>query len=225
MPYIHVTDIGKPYCMLVDKTGQRFCNESGSYMEIGERMYARGAIPAWAILDQNHRDRYGWGRANPGQTIKEWLSSGYMKKADTLAELARLCGIDPQGLENTVTRFNGFCATGVDSDFQRGSDAYGLWLGDPTVKPNPALGALNKAPFYAVAAFPGDVGTYGGFVCDEDARVQRVDGSVIEGLYATGNCAAGVTGRCYPGAGASISASFVFGYRAALHAAGKPLSI
>jgi succinate dehydrogenase/fumarate reductase flavoprotein subunit len=36
---------------------------------------------------------------------------------------------------------------------------------------------------------------------------------------ATGNCTASVMGRCYPAAGASIGASFVFGYIAARHAA------
>jgi 3-oxosteroid 1-dehydrogenase len=49
--------------------------------------------------------------------------------------------------------------------------------------------------------------------------VLREDGSIIEGLYATGNSTASVVGRCYPGAGSSIGASFVFGYRAAQHAA------
>ncbi len=67
--------------------------------------------------------------------------------------------------------------------------------------------------------YPGDVGTAGGLVTDEHARVLRADGSVIEGLYATGNSTASVVGRCYPAAGSSIGASFVFGYRAAQHAA------
>jgi 3-oxosteroid 1-dehydrogenase len=67
--------------------------------------------------------------------------------------------------------------------------------------------------------YPGDVGTAGGIVTDEFARVLREDGSVIDGLYATGNSTASVVGRCYPGAGASIGASFVFGYIAARHAA------
>jgi 3-oxosteroid 1-dehydrogenase len=88
------------------------------------------------------------------------------------------------------------------------------------VKPNPNLGALDKAPFFAVATYPGDVGTAGGVVTDEHARVLRGDGSVIEGLYATGNCTASVFGRSYPGAGASIAASFVFAFVAAHHAAG-----
>ena len=78
---------------------------------------------------------------------------------------------------------------------------------------------IEQGPFYAVAMYPGDVGTAGGIVTDEHARVLREDGSVIEGLYATGNSTASVVGRCYPGAGASIGASFVFGYRAAQHAA------
>ncbi|MCY1314658.1 3-oxosteroid 1-dehydrogenase [compost metagenome] len=69
--------------------------------------------------------------------------------------------------------------------------------------------------------YPGDVGTAGGLVTDEYARVLREDGSPIAGLYATGNATAGVTGRCYPGAGTSIAASFIFAYIAAMHSAGQ----
>ena len=56
---------------------------------------------------------------------------------------------------------------------------------------------------------------------DEHARVLREDGSVIEGLYATGVSTASVMGRVYPGAGASVGPSFVWGYVAAKHAAGR----
>jgi 3-oxosteroid 1-dehydrogenase len=55
-------------------------------------------------------------------------------------------------------------------------------------------------------------------VADEWARVLRSDSTPIEGLYATGNATAPVVGRSYPGAGASIAASLVFGYIAARHA-------
>ena len=55
---------------------------------------------------------------------------------------------------------------------------------------------------------------------DENARVLRADGSVIDGLYASGNSTASVMGRCYPAAGASIGASFIFGWIAAHHAVG-----
>jgi 3-oxosteroid 1-dehydrogenase len=50
--------------------------------------------------------------------------------------------------------------------------------------------------------------------------VLREDGSVLAGLYATGNSTASVSGRYYIGAGTSIAASFIFGYLAALHACG-----
>ena len=50
------------------------------------------------------------------------------------------------------------------------------------------------------------------------------DGSVIAGLYATGNSTAPVVGRTYPGAGASISPSFVFGWVTARHAMGQTIN-
>ena len=65
---------------------------------------------------------------------------------------------------------------------------------------------------------PGDVGTYGGVVTNTNGQVLREDGSVIGGLYATGVSTASSMGRAYPGAGASVGPSFVWGYVAANHA-------
>jgi 3-oxosteroid 1-dehydrogenase len=213
-------DIGKPHCIVVDGKGRRFANESNAYMEFGQAMYRAGAVPAWAVFDSNHRRKYPWGLALPGKPPKNMLASGYMKRFDTLQDLARGCGIDAEGLAETVERFNGFARTGVDLDFHRGESAYNHYYGDPTVKPNPNLAPLARAPFYAVALYPGDVGTAGGIVADENARALREDGSVIPGLYVTGNSSAAVVGRCYPGAGASVGPSMTFGYIAARHAAG-----
>jgi hypothetical protein len=64
---------------------------------------------------------------------------------------------------------------------------------------------------------PGDLGTKGGLVTDEHARVLREDGSVIEGLYAAGNTTATVMGRSYPGPGCTIGAAMVFAYLGARH--------
>jgi 3-oxosteroid 1-dehydrogenase len=225
-PFMHHLDLSFPYSIMVDQTGERFCDEAGAYMEIGERMYQRHqqtgkAIPAWVIFDARQRRYYHWGSALPGTTPQSWLDSGYMKQAATLDQLCGICGIDAAGLRRTVERFNGFCQTGVDADFKRGGRAFDRAHGDPRVKPNPNLGPIEQAPFYAVAIYPGDVGTAGGVLTDEHARVLRSDGTAVEGLYATGNCTASVFGRCYPGAGASIGASFVFGYLAARHAAAR----
>ncbi len=224
IPFMHHLDLSLPYSIMVDQQGQRFCDESGAYMEIGQRMYRRQAdtgkgVPSWVIMDSRQREYYPWGTAAPGQIPQAWLDSGYLKRADALGELAAQCGIDAAGLQATVQRYNQFCRAGKDEDFGRGGRAFDRAHGDPSVKPNPNLGPIERPPFYAVAMYPGDVGTAGGVITDEYARVLRADGSVIEGLYATGNSTASVVGRCYPGAGASIGASFVFGYIAAHHAA------
>jgi 3-oxosteroid 1-dehydrogenase len=218
-PYMHNTDISKPHCIIVGQNGKRIMNESQSYMANGQALYAAG-VPAWAIIDSRHRKRYAWGTQPPGATPPEWESSGFMIKADTIEALAAKIGIAPAALQAEVARFNGFCKTGKDLDFHRGERAYDNWFGDPWSKPNPNLGSIAKPPFMAFKMLPGDVGTSGGIVTDEYARVLRADGSVIPGLYATGNSTASVMGRCYPGAGASIGASFVFAWLAAHHAAG-----
>ena len=114
-----------------------------------------------------------------------------------------------------MDRFNGFVAKNHDDDFNRGDRAYDKWLGDIHHPKNAALGTISEGPFYAIPVVPGDVGTYGGVVTDEKACVLRDDGSVIEGLYATGISTASVMGRAYAGAGASVGPSFVWGYVAA----------
>lgn len=226
-PFMHHLDLSMPHSIMVDQNGRRVADEAGAYMEIGERIYQRNretggrAVPCWVIFEKRHRERYPWGAMPPGKTPRSWLDSGYMKKADTLEELAELCGIDPHGLVAEAQRFNRFCDTGVDEDFGRGCRRFDKLHGDPTVKPNPSLGKVEQGPFYAVAIYPGDVGTAGGVVTDEYARVLKDDGSIIPGLYATGNSTASVFGRCYPAAGASIGASFTFGFIAAHHATGS----
>jgi 3-oxosteroid 1-dehydrogenase len=219
-PGMHANELAKPHLIVVDKNGKRITDESCSYMETGQNIYRAGAVPCFAIMDRRHRARYNWAMTPPRYMPPDWLSSGYMKKAASLRELAVKAGIDPDGLEAEVTRFNGFVEQGHDADFHRGERAYDRYFGDPRNTPSPTLGTLSEAPFYAVTLYPGDVGTYGGIVTDEWGRVIKEDGAVLPGLYATGNSTASVTGDRYPGAGASIGASFIFGYRAALHAGG-----
>lgn len=221
---MHITDVAKPHAILVDSGAQRFCNESASYMEVGQKQIARSrsgvsAIPAWEIFDHQHRSKYVVAGAMPGSTPRAWIDSGYLKVADTLEELARKCALDPAALRATVERFNRFAKTGVDEDFHRGRRQYDHWFGDPTHKPSSTLGTIEKGPFYAMQIFPGDVGTAGGIVADEYARALTPEGKVIPGLYVTGNSSAPVTGHYYVGAGTSIGASFTFGYIAAEHAA------
>jgi 3-oxosteroid 1-dehydrogenase len=212
-----------PHAILVDQSGVRYMNEGGSYMAYCKGMLARNkvvpAVPSWAVFDNQYMRKYMLAGTMPGSTKPQrWYDEGYLKKADTVEELARQLKIDSAALKATVERFNGFVAKNRDEDFHRGERAYDRWLGDPLQKPSETLGSITEAPFYAVPVYPGDVGTYGGVVTDEHARVLRADGSSIPGLYAAGVSTASVMGRVYPGPGSSVGPSFVWGYVAAKHA-------
>ncbi len=203
-----------PGSIIVDDEGERFMNEAMSYNECGHQIYQRGSVPAWMIIDSRHRERYPFVILKPGETPD---GNGILTKADTLAELAGKVGLPAEKLERTVRRFNEFAKSGRDEDFGRGDDAYDRYYSDPRGRPNPNLGALDQPPFYACTIFPGDLGTKGGLVTDEFARVLREDGSVIDGLYAAGNTTATVMGRSYPGPGCTIGAAMVFAHLGAEH--------
>jgi 3-oxosteroid 1-dehydrogenase len=213
----------RPRTIYVDSDGRRFVNESNSYMEVGKAMYARDrtsrAVPCWLIFDDRYRKRYAHLRSRPGTFPRQLFESGRLKQAWTLQDLANICGVDPEGLVETVEHFNEHAANGVDPDYGRGESAYNRSLGDPNRKVHPCLGPIDEPPYYACEVLPGDIGTCGGLITDEHARVVDEDGRPIRGLYAAGNITATVMGRHYLGPGASIANTMVFGYVAARHAA------
>jgi 3-oxosteroid 1-dehydrogenase len=216
----------RPGAIYVDGTGRRFCNESNSYVEVGKAMYANKAVPCWMVFDEGYIHRYVSG-ANPFKKRslpEELIERGAVLRGNTIADLARQMEVPAGALEQTVKRFNGFAAKGLDPDFGRGQSAYNDCLGDPGYRTNAALGPLDKAPYYATRVVPADVGTCGGLIANEYAQVLDENDRVIEGLYATGNITATVMGRNYLGAGGSIAYTMVFGYVAARHAAGRRLA-
>jgi 3-oxosteroid 1-dehydrogenase len=185
-----------------------------------ERNKTVPAVPSWAVFDSQCMSQYMVAGTMPGsKKPAAWHEQGYLRSGNTIEELAQRLNIDPARLKATVERFNNFVDQNRDEDFHRGARAYDRWLGDPYHKPSETLGRVATAPFYAVPVVPGDVGTYGGVVTDVHARVLRADGSVIQGLYATGVSTASVMGRVYPGAGSSVGPSCTWGYVAAKHAA------
>ena len=213
----------RPGAIYVDSTGGRFCNESNSYVEVGKAMYANKAVPCWMVFDEGYIHRYVSG-ANPFKKRslpEELIERGAVLRGNTIADLARQMEVPAGALAQTVQRFNGFAAKGLDPDFGRGQSAYNDCLGDPGYRTNAALGPLDRAPFYATKVVPADVGTCGGLIANEYAQVLDENDRVIEGLYATGNITATVMGRNYLGAGGSIAYTMVFGYVAARHAAGR----
>ena len=216
-------DTSKPHSIVVDQAGVRYMNESGSSVEFCRKQLAQqtlsATVPSWMIFDSQYIDKFMLAGTMPGANKPQpWFDSKFLRKADTLEQLAADCDIDAGTLHATVERFNGFARKGRDDDFQRGDSPYEQWQGDPLASGNKALGTIERGPFYAVAIYPGDVSTFGGLVTDVHSRVLKDDGSVIPGLYATGTATASVMGGVEPGPGGSIGPAFTWGYLAAKHA-------
>ena len=214
-----------PGCLIVNKRGRRFVNEAAAYPDVLTAMYeddakGNGSVPCWIVFDATFRYKYPMGIFLPGQIQpdsklpKDWLDKVYYR-ADSLDALAAKIGVDAQGLAESVEKINAFAKVGVDAEFGKGNTLIDRYYSDPHHKPNPCLGPVQKAPFYAVRLDAGEIGTKGGLATDEHARVLREDGSVIAGLYATGNCSAAVMGKTYAGAGSTLGPAMTFGYIAA----------
>jgi 3-oxosteroid 1-dehydrogenase len=218
-----VIEKGLPGSIFVNKRGERFLNEASPYNDICKQMYAHHSaespcVPAYMIFDATYRKKYPCGPFFPGSQQPDWAlpkqlkETRYLKKSDTLAGLAAELGVDPAGLQASVSRMNEFARQGKDLDFHRGESLFDRYYGDEKVKPNPCLAPLETAPYYGLVVYAGDLGTKGGLKTDASARVVRDDGSVIEGLYAIGNCSASAMGRTYPGAGGTMGPAMTFGY-------------
>jgi 3-oxo-5alpha-steroid 4-dehydrogenase len=133
------------------------------------------------------------------------------KKAATLADLARKCRIDPDGLAASVKEYNADIAAGRPDSFGK-KDEFHRPLGD--------------GPFYAIDLSPGVSPLYpfafislGGLVVDEGSgAVKRTDGEVVPGLYAGGRSAVGLCSNNYV-SGLSLADAVFSGRRAGAHAA------
>lgn len=227
----------------VNAGGERFVNETRPYDQAGHEIYRLhrssdvSHVPAHWVFDQRHLDRYSFGGAPDVPPGEEWFSSGALRKAETLEDLAAVIGVSADALRSTVDRFNEFAASGVDLDFQRGETPWDLFsakvVGQPAGPrrtypappdpelPNALLEPIGTPPFYAATVVLSDIGTKGGLRIDESARVLGEDGNAISKLYAVGNTAAAVTGRVYPGAGAPIGTGLAFAYHAVADLAGE----
>ncbi|MCU1717665.1 FAD-binding protein [Pseudomonas sp. 5P_3.1_Bac2] len=217
------------HSLCVNRKGKRFTNEAMSYNDFGHEMIRDNAetganSPCWFIFDANYRKKNILGRIMPGSIMPdsslppEWWDN-VLYRAESLSELAQKIGLDPKQLESTVQTFNGYAATGVDLEFKRGHYSFDRFYCDPRHQPNPSLGALDKAPYYAIRVDLGDLGSKGGLKVDKQANVLDIDDKPIPGLYAIGNTSGAVTADSYPGAGGTLGPALTFGYRAANHVA------
>ena len=219
-PHI-VTDRAKPGVIAVNKEGKRFVNEAVSYHEFGRAQLRdpSRAIPAWLVCDSRFLWKYGLGRVRPFTlSVRRQVEEGYLKRADTLPMLGQAIGVPSDAFRATLAAYNAAAARGEDPEFGRGSNIYQRHLGDVDQQPNPCVAPIERAPFYAVAVYPADLGMAAGIVTDDKARALNRDGQPIEGLYACGNDMHSVMNGQYPGPGITLGPALVFGYVAAMHA-------
>jgi succinate dehydrogenase/fumarate reductase flavoprotein subunit len=212
-----IMDRQKPGILAVNSLGRRFVNEATSYHGFVEGMHraqeSAPSIPAWLVCDATFLRKYGMGLVRPGGgSLKRFMAAGYLKQAPTIASLAQQIGVPEAGLDASVAQMNEAATTGVDTAFGRGSSAYDRYLGDPLHAPNPCLGPIATAPFYAVQVWPGDIGTAAGLNTDARTRVLDKDGAPIPGLYCCGNDMASIMGGTYPAAGITLGPNLTFGF-------------
>ncbi len=220
----HFIDRAKPGVIAVTPKGRRFTNEGNSYHDFVQAMVAacqgEPEVSAWLLCDHKALRDYGLGCVAPFPLpIGRHLKSGYLKRGNTVGDLAKQLGIDPQTLEATVAEFNASARRGEDPAFGKGSKAYNRYQGDALVTPNPCVAPLEHGPYYAIKLVVGDIGTFAGLVTDARTRVLDAQRRPIPGLYAVGNDAASVMGGNYPGAGITLGPALTFGYVAGLQLA------
>ena len=184
--------------MRVNQDGKRFFCEAYA----ADFCVSTNAIMAesqcFSLMDQGYVDMianealpfgmasvgYVAGVPMPGaaEAVEAAVEAGRLIKADTVEELAEKMGVPAENLVATFEKFNADAAAGADSEF-------GM--------PPEMLRPYDTAPYYAAPIQPGCFTSVGGLNVDEQLRVLRDDGSVIEGLYALGGDASSDTGRDY----------------------------
>jgi succinate dehydrogenase/fumarate reductase flavoprotein subunit len=109
---------------------------------------------------------YDWSQDNMQE-----IESGLIKKADSIAELAKLVDIDPETLEATLARWNEMCASKNDEDFGR---------------PSGTMMKIQRPPFYVGEVWPVVSNTQGGPEHDSKQRIIDVEDEPIPRLFAAG---------------------------------------
>jgi fumarate reductase flavoprotein subunit len=176
----------EPY-LWVNHLGERLGNEKWTVMDttfkvgIKEKTYTY-----FSIIDSNAVARMQekklmtsartvLGSSDPvptmGKDLEEAVKKGIVFKGETISDVAKAAGIDPDGLAATIKNYNTMCAAGEDTQFYKAPEC---------------LFALEKGPFYAFEIIPAWYSTLCGVKINGKIEVVNSDGRAIPGLYAGG---------------------------------------
>lgn len=205
--------------IVVDQRGRRFMNEAPPapqdtpYRDLGWLDPETGdfpRIPSWTIFDDAGRqlgpvgraawsdpaDAYHWSADNSAE-----IDAGWIKRADSVDELAALIDVPAAALRSTFGEWNHSVATG--------SDAHGRPIG--TMVP------LASPPFHAIETWPIVTNTQGGPRHDRHQRVTTPTGEPVHGLWAAGELGS-IFGHIYL-LGGNLTEALMGGRAAGLDAA------
>jgi 3-oxosteroid 1-dehydrogenase len=205
-----------PHTFIVNRDGERFCDDSFHPTIVAAALRGEAAdrpnVPMYMIWDEQHHQKYGLGATAPGGDYPE----GLVTSAATLQELAVALGVDPEGLAATAARFNANADRHEDPDFGRGSNASVRRFRGDNNAVHPNIGPVREAPFHGMRLRLLNTGiASGGLRTTDHGRVLAEDGTVIDGLYAVGECAVRSTGGGGYNSGYSLSRAMTFGWAAA----------
>lgn len=192
----------------LDGQGRRFCDEGGGGVFIANAI-ARLPDPLAATVWFD--DAVWQGPA------RNWLlpPNPYLVRAGVaprqavdIPALALDMGLDPAAVQHSIAQYNAMLEgipTSPDVPI-RSTQRIQAW-------------PLRRPPFHAVPVCAGITSTTGGIATDGQARVQRENGGLIEGLFAAGGCTGGLEGGGYTGYVGGLAKSSVFGMLAGESAA------
>ena len=163
--------------VFVNKEGKRFVSEYESRDVLAKAALEQTDGMFYIICDQESAGNPQRGGQNSwGNDIDSLIADGSVLTSDTLEGLAEQIGCDADVLVAEIEKYNSYCESGVDEDFQK------VKLG----------GKIDVGPFWATPRKPSIHHTMGGLEINTDAQVLDVDGNVIPGLYAAGEVTGGI---------------------------------
>ncbi|WP_326565625.1 FAD-dependent oxidoreductase [Amycolatopsis rhabdoformis] len=158
--------------LLINGTGHRFGDESHGYSGFADAVLATPA-PWHVVFDTTIRDYV----AGHEEEFADLVAMGGARECADVESLAAFCGAPIASLTETLAAA-AVVASGDDKD-EFGRTEWGF-------------GPL-RAPYVAVRSVPGLFHTQGGLLVDGQAR-PVTDSGFVEGLYAVGGVAAGISG-------------------------------
>ena len=185
---------------LVNALGRRFSNEVRGYSEQAIDTLAQPGRFAWDVFDAR-REQLVLGFTD----YQEVLRLGGIRRADSVADLARLIQVPVPALEQTFAEVAALCANGQSDSFGRD------FAGKQPLAPPLCAVKVTGALFH----------TQGGLVIDTQARVLRSDASPLPNLFAGGGAARGMSGPSRWGyfSGGGLLTAVTLGRLAGTHAA------